>query len=62
MQHYCVFNKEILNPIKRHGFVDLGKKVCMHVCMYVCRDTTDGDCVMISGTVVVTANSSPLCL
>ena len=26
MQHFCYFNKEILNPIKRYGYVDLGKK------------------------------------
>jgi len=29
MQHNCVFNKHILNPIKRYGYVDLGKRAML---------------------------------
>ena len=35
MMHYCHFNKEILNPIKRYGYVDLGKKAMGKLKRYV---------------------------
>lgn len=31
MQHYCNFNKYILNPIKRCGYIDEGKKAMLRL-------------------------------
>ena len=31
MQHYCHFNRHVLNPIKRSGYVGDGRKAMLHL-------------------------------